>query len=181
MACSVCIHRVKQTTYKRGFGRNAKTEKKIGIKTNACGCKTHKVLLVHVVEHSRSGEKYATRQLELCKVHAEALKRKGKDFFNEPEFVNQTNDPNAVQNLRKNRGYLNVFRNWWRLGVDSWELIDPLTVETPTKRAKRREDLKGRLKRLMGQSNMKILTEGDWFEALEEAIKEHAVESVMKS
>ena len=155
------------------------------VKTNACGCKTHRILVVDITRGYISEKVDLTLQFELCKAHAAKLEREGINFFNNPEVTNQTNNPQALKEYFSSPGHRyrrHVFRNWYRISsINSYEMTPIEDTTIPSKRIQRRNAVKDRIKRMMDQSNTKLLTDQDWYDAMELALKEHMIEQVMKS
>jgi len=178
MACNVLIHRLKPI-------RKSASKKNYAVKTNACGCKTHRILVLDITHSFLSGKEDITLQYELCKTHAAKLECEGIDFFNNPEVINQTPNPNAISEYYKTSGsryrrfpFSGFYRN---IKVNNYKLLIPETTVIPSKRIQRRNAVKDRIKRMMNQSNTKLLTDQDWYDAMELALKEHMIEQVMKS
>jgi len=179
MACNVLIHRLKTI-------RKSASKKNYAVKTNACGCKTHCILIVNITRPS-CYIPGTDLQFELCKVHAAKLEREGIDFFNNPEVTNQTDNPQALKDYfsgpyRHQYRHCYIFRNWYRISSINFYEVTPVENTTIlSKRIQRRNAVKDRIKRMMDQSNTKLLKDQDWYDAMELALKERMIEQIMKS
>jgi hypothetical protein len=140
--------------------------------------------VVDIVRAHINRQDEETLQFELCEAHAQKLEDKGLEFFRHPEIVNLTRNPAILADYHSTKGsrYRFLFRNWWHIAkINRYELLPIEEAEIPTKRIKSRNIVKDRIKRMMDQANMKLLTDEDWYDAVELALKERMIEQIMKS